>query len=73
MILWVFLIYGMLLVEIIDRGVNYMRMCYKFWVDDFLVENVDIVISNFVDYKGKWNIVFGNDNLIYIEVGIGKG
>ena len=24
-------------------------------------------------YKGKWNTVFGNDNPIYIEVGMGKG
>lgn len=24
-------------------------------------------------YKGKWNHVFGNDNPIYIEIGMGKG
>lgn len=24
-------------------------------------------------YKGKWNTVFGNDNPIYIEIGMGKG
>ena len=24
-------------------------------------------------YKGKWNSVFGNDNPIYIEIGMGKG
>ena len=23
--------------------------------------------------KGKWNTVFGNDNPIYIEIGMGKG
>ncbi len=33
----VFLIHGMLLVEIIDRGVNHMRMRHKPWADDFLV------------------------------------
>lgn len=26
-----------------------------------------------VEYKGKWNEVFGNDNPIQIEVGMGKG
>ena len=24
-------------------------------------------------YRGKWNSVFGNDNPIYIEIGMGKG
>lgn len=68
----VFLIHGMLLVEIIDRGVNHMRMRHKPWADDFLAENADIAISNPADYKGKWNTVFGNDNPIHIEVGTGK-
>lgn len=31
----VFLIHGMLLVEIIDRGVNHMRMRHKPWANDF--------------------------------------
>ena len=37
-----------------------------------------IVASEFTinepeQYKGKWNTVFGNNNPIYIEVGMGKG
>lgn len=30
-------------------------------------------VSNPEDYKGKWNQLFGNDNPVYIEVGMGKG
>jgi len=44
------------------------------------VKNKDEIISNSVfviekpeDYKGKWNIVFDNDNPIQIEIGMGKG
>ena len=30
-------------------------------------------IKNETECKGKWNEIFGNDNPIYIEVGMGKG
>ena len=30
-------------------------------------------IKDETDKKGKWNEVFGNDNPIYIEIGMGKG
>ena len=30
-------------------------------------------IDNPTEYKGKWNELFGNDNPIHIEVGMGKG
>ena len=30
-------------------------------------------INNPSEYKGKWNKLFGNDNPIYIEIGMGKG
>lgn len=30
-------------------------------------------IKNETEYKGKWNEVFGNDNPIHIEIGMGKG
>lgn len=30
-------------------------------------------VSSPEDYKGKWNQLFGNDNPVYIEVGMGKG
>lgn len=65
--------HGMLLLEIIDRGVNHMRMRHKPWANDFLAENADIAISDPAQYKGRWNTVFGNDNPIHIEVGTGKG
>ncbi len=40
---------------------------------DILQENSDFVVNNSKEYKGKWNTLFGNDNPIYIEVGMGKG
>lgn len=30
-------------------------------------------IKNETEYRGKWNEVFGNDNPIHIEIGMGKG
>jgi len=33
----------------------------------------DYVIKNEKDYHGKWHQVFGNDNPIHIEIGMGKG
>ena len=30
-------------------------------------------IDNPVEYKGRWNKLFNNDNPIYIEIGMGKG
>ncbi|MNI07943.1 tRNA (guanine-N(7)-)-methyltransferase [compost metagenome] len=40
-------------------------------------ENIEgqksLVILNAKDYKGKWSEVFGNDNPIYAELGMGKG
>ena len=30
-------------------------------------------IKNEKEYKGKWNTIFGNDNPIHIEIGMGKG
>lgn len=33
----------------------------------------DFVIKNEAEYKGKWKDVFGNDNPIHIEIGMGKG
>ena len=31
------------------------------------------VIDDPKEYKGKWSELFGNDNPIYIEIGMGKG
>ena len=33
----------------------------------------DYVIKNEIEMKGKWHDLFGNDNPIHIEIGMGKG
>ena len=38
-----------------------------------IMDNSDYLIKNPRDYKGKWNELFGNNNPIYIEIGMGKG
>lgn len=38
-----------------------------------LAENERDFIANPYDYKGKWKNLFGNDNPIHIEIGMGKG
>lgn len=37
------------------------------------VQNGKYVVNNPNDYIGKWNELFGNDNPIHIEIGMGKG
>lgn len=32
-----------------------------------------LVVLEPTQYKGKWNALFGNDNPIYLEIGMGKG
>lgn len=50
-----------------------MRLRYKPWAEQFIVDNNHIVIANPEDFKGNWSAVFGNDNPLHIEVGTGKG
>ena len=38
-----------------------------------VIDNHPIAIKNEKEQKGKWIEVFGNDNPIYIEIGMGKG
>lgn len=38
-----------------------------------VIDNHPIAIKNEKEQKGKWKEVFGNDNPIYIEIGMGKG
>ena len=38
-----------------------------------IVQNSEVVINNPKDYVGKWKAMFGNNNKIYIEIGMGKG
>ena len=40
---------------------------------DEVIRNCDWVIKEPADKRGKWNTVFGNENPIHIEVGMGKG
>lgn len=37
------------------------------------IDSFDAVIQSPQQYKGKWRDYFGNDNPIYIEIGMGKG
>ncbi|MDO5569243.1 MAG: tRNA (guanosine(46)-N7)-methyltransferase TrmB [bacterium] len=38
-----------------------------------IVNSSTYVIKNPSIYKGKWKSVFNNDNLIYVEIGVGRG
>ena len=38
-----------------------------------IVDNSDYVVHNPFEYKGKYKELFGNDNPIHLEVGMGKG
>ncbi len=40
---------------------------------DETIENSNKAYTNPEDYKGSWKNVFGNDNEIHIEIGMGKG
>lgn len=38
-----------------------------------IIESSNYVVLNYKEHKGKYNKLFGNDNPIYIEIGMGKG
>lgn len=38
-----------------------------------IIDNSNLVIHNIEEKKDNWNKVFGNDNPIHIEIGMGKG
>lgn len=38
-----------------------------------IMDNSSYLVKNPCDYKGKWKELFGNNNPIYIEIGMGKG
>ena len=40
---------------------------------DEILNASSYLIKDAEKYKGKWNELFGNDNPIYIEIGMGKG
>lgn len=38
-----------------------------------MIATNDFVVHEPKEYKGKWNTIFGNDNPIRVEIGMGKG
>lgn len=38
-----------------------------------IIESSNYIVLNYKEHKGKYNKLFGNDNPIYIEIGMGKG
>ena len=40
---------------------------------DDVIQNHPVAIKNEIEQKGKWHTVFGNENPIHIEIGMGKG
>ena len=40
---------------------------------DNIINESNYLVKNPMDYKGKWNKLFNNDNNIEIEIGTGKG
>ena len=38
-----------------------------------LAQNERDFVANPQDYKGRWHSLFGNNNPIHIEIGMGKG
>ncbi len=62
----------------------YLVDCAKIFVGDFMrirnvknkeefMNNSSYLLKNYLDYKGRWNSLFNNNNPIYIEIGMGKG
>ena len=38
-----------------------------------VIADSEFVVQDFFEQKGKWKEVFGNDNPVHIEIGMGKG
>lgn len=38
-----------------------------------IMNNSSYLVKNCFEYKGRWHELFGNDNPIFIEIGMGKG
>lgn len=50
-----------------------MRLRGRKGIRENIESQTDLIILNPQQYKGKWHEVFGNDNPIYAELGMGKG
>ena len=65
------------------RGINHKYIVVGKETDKMRLRNIpraesvleahDKVIKNEKELKGRWKEVFGNDNPVYIEIGMGKG
>ena len=50
-----------------------MRLRRKKWADPYLEENNELVIKESEELSSSWNDLFGNDNPLRLEIGMGKG
>ena len=50
-----------------------MRLRHIKGIEEKIASLSDLIITDPVPYKGKWNKYFHNDNPIYMEIGCGKG
>lgn len=49
-------------------------MEYKKFKDaDKIINRSDFMVTNPTEHKNKWNVVFGNNNPIHLELGMGRG
>lgn len=50
-----------------------MRVKHKKWADPLIVAHPEKMVTNAADWKGKWQQRFSKQQLIHLEVGMGKG
>ncbi|MEG0276834.1 MAG: tRNA (guanosine(46)-N7)-methyltransferase TrmB [Coprobacillus sp.] len=50
-----------------------MRLRNNPKANEILENNIEFVVLNTKEYKGKWHQIFHNHHPIYIEIGMGKG
>lgn len=50
-----------------------MRMRHKPHAVDNMLEHPNLVLFKPTTYKGKWSEQFGNNNPVYVELGMGRG
>lgn len=50
-----------------------MRTRFKPWASDLMKAHPEILLPNPEQQKGKWQELFGNNNPLHIEAGMGKG
>ena len=50
-----------------------MRLRKVKGVEEKILDYDGVIILEPTKYRGKWKELFGNDNPIYLEIGMGKG